>query len=113
MIALSLERHDGALADNVTVRALKLAQYAEAGAALERGDEFRLVELACDRQAGWALTLTPAAYEQAAAAVYQVNTAFFAWYGRRQSLKQLAALALQLNGSLSTPTSPASPRSSA
>jgi hypothetical protein len=65
----------------VTLRQFPVREFRALASAID--DEFRLVEIACGQEPGWAGTLSPESYEMLALQMREVNQSFFAWFGRQ------------------------------
>lgn len=94
--AHDITREDGTR-ETVTLRQLKVREYP--AARLVVGDEPRLLELMCDRPAGWAESLSPQSYEELTARVPEVNALFFAC-SARQARTQMALLPPEIRTAL-------------
>lgn len=67
----------------VKVRQLPISLYPALGAVID--DELRMVELFCDRPAGWAETLAIKSYEAVIELGERINEGFFGWPRRKQA----------------------------
>lgn len=79
--------------ERVVVPRLKLGRYQACYNAHAVNDEFRLLEIACDKPAGWAILLTPDSYDALILALYQRNQSFFGYAGRREMMKGVRDMA--------------------
>lgn len=79
--------HETGETESVQVPTMKLGKYQAAYAAHDAGDEFRFVEVVCDKHRGWAIGLTPESYDRLVTAVYQRNQSFFGYAGRQEMKK--------------------------
>lgn len=88
-----LAHFENGTSERVVVPRMKLGKYQACYAAHASGDEFRLLELACDRPGGWAIMLTPDSYDALVLALYQRNASFFGFAGRREMMKGVREVA--------------------
>lgn len=110
-IALTLQMADGA-AEILTFRGIPVRCWQEAAKAYDAKDELTLISLSCDRPPKWAFGLAPDSVAEAAAAMQQVNRAFFEWLGRRQMMgmnpADMLKLQMELQSFIATTSPPAS-----
>ncbi|HTI71462.1 MAG TPA: hypothetical protein VMF06_15930 [Candidatus Limnocylindria bacterium] len=81
--------HEDGTREKVKVRPFKVKEYKAARRHVD--DEMRLVDMACDRPAGWSETLTPETYEVVAQVMGRMNVRFFGWV-RRELARQMDSL---------------------
>lgn len=102
---------EAGVTEPVKLRQIRVKEFRAAQSAM-LGDEAKLVEICCDKPAGWAETLTPDSFNVLAIDARRINAAFFAWCERTLAdqlrLMPEGLLEKAMNQSLaaSKPTSP-------
>lgn len=105
-ITLDVKLEDGRT-ETVVFRGIPIRSFGAAERAHSAGDEIALIGLSCDRPPDWGLRLDPDSLAPAAAAMQQVNPAFFAWLGRRRVMQMGPAELLRMKRDLDAELPPA------
>jgi len=82
--AIEVEFENGTK-ETVTVPRMKLGCYEACYAAKASGKEFRFLELALNKPAGWCILLVPPSYSALISAVLRRNQDFFTYMALRQT----------------------------